>query len=213
MTIGDSGEWSEEELDLQACIDIDNATASVHDWAHMCADDMYQFSEWMSEQRGTLIENAINGAYLCIEGASKAKDVGEYDANEMAFDAWMRCLTDLDAGIEVNDACDAWDKMDDESQPLRLLEEHTEAVADQTHRGEMQKMDETNGYSWQDVASLIRCGHIIPTGEGRFGVRFPHSHRIELHGTAKGREIVQRFKTLAPNVWASWQARIVQVPA
>lgn len=217
----DCGEWDEDELDLQACIDTDNAIASVHDWAHMCADDMYQFSTWMSEQHGTLIENATNGAYLCIEGARLAQDVGEYDANEMAFDAWMRCLVDLDASIEVNDACDAWDKMDNESQTLQHLiqseEECQQAIADEAHRAEMWRMDaqdEADGHSWQCVATLMIHKLIQPCGNGRYCHTLPNTHRIELIGTVKGKQIVQRFKTIMPHVWAqNWQARIVVLPA
>ena len=126
----------------------------------------------------------IDRAWACIDAAAEATEIGEFDANDQAFYAWLGWFDDLGMGYTVD----------------RLSESYTAAI------------NHSKPEAWQSPLQLVTRKYLIPVGDGYFAVRFPKTHRIELEGMVKGKTVTQKFKSIIPQVWAdSWVARIVAI--
>lgn len=67
---------------------------------------------------------ATTGARLCLKAAQEAKDYADYNANAMAFDAWLVELGRLDQQFFVDAFGILWDQMVEEPEEDAILDEH-----------------------------------------------------------------------------------------
>jgi len=135
-----------------------------------------------------------------------------FDGNEaVATEAWNEAC-DLCDHARLHD--DDWQSMDNQAHQKAqdLADEDRMLEKAERHQRAADLANEINA-QLKTVQAAITRGDIVHVGDGRFAVRFPETHRIQVSKFIDGQGIIQQFKTIKGKAWIGWDVEIVPAAA